>query len=96
MRTAGDVKFSQTSVGCVQWRYFAGRAADVKSTLPPLKEPSPDKDWPVVASVVANDQHARTGAALACYVYATGQLGSSLMSPVDGVNPAALHARHSR
>ena len=53
MRTAGDVKFSQTSVGCVQWRYFAGRAADVKSTLPPLKEPAPDNDWPVVGLVEA-------------------------------------------
>ena len=64
MRTAGDVKFSQTSVGCVQWRYFAGRAADVKSTLPPLKEPAPDNDWPVVGPVVANDQHARTAGLL--------------------------------
>ena len=64
MRTAGDVKFSQTSVGCVQWRYFAGRAADVKSTLPPLKEPASDNDWPVVGPVVANDQHARTAGLL--------------------------------
>jgi hypothetical protein len=64
VRTAGDVKFSQTSVGCVQWRYFAGRAADVKSTLPPLKEPAPDNDWPVVGPVVANDQHARTAGLL--------------------------------